>query len=62
MPSKNTLCVISARGGSRGLPGKNYMKIMGKPLITHAIEKAFASKGPYPTRRAAVYVLCAYNE
>ena len=44
MPSKNTICVISARGGSRGVPGKNYKKIMGKPLITHAIEKAFASK------------------
>tara|TARA_B100000242_G_scaffold294391_1_gene277093 strand:- start:6936 stop:7670 length:735 start_codon:yes stop_codon:yes gene_type:complete len=44
MPSINTLCVISARGGSRGVPGKNYLKINGKPLITYAIEKAFALK------------------
>ena len=42
MPSKNALCVISARGGSKGVPNKNITKINGKPLIGYAIEKAFA--------------------
>ena len=28
-----TICVISARGGSRGVPGKNIRIINGKPLI-----------------------------
>jgi len=42
MPNKNALCVISARGGSKGVPGKNIIKINDKPLIAYAIEKAFA--------------------
>jgi CMP-N,N'-diacetyllegionaminic acid synthase len=35
-----TLCVISARGGSQGVPGKNIRPLLGKPVITWAIEKA----------------------
>lgn len=34
------LGVIFARGGSKGLPGKNIKKLAGKPLITYAIETA----------------------
>jgi CMP-N-acetylneuraminic acid synthetase len=33
---------IFARGGSKGLPGKNIRPLMGKPLIGHAIEHAQA--------------------
>ena len=38
------LGLILARGGSRGVPGKNIAMIAGKPLIAHAIEAAQASK------------------
>lgn len=34
------LAVIPARGGSRGLPGKNLMSLGGVPLIGHAIAAA----------------------
>lgn len=37
------LCVISARGGSRGLPGKNLRPLLGKPLIVWSIEQALAT-------------------
>jgi N-acylneuraminate cytidylyltransferase/CMP-N,N'-diacetyllegionaminic acid synthase len=32
--------VIPARGGSKGLPGKNIKMFCGKPLIAHTIEQA----------------------
>ena len=35
---------IFARGGSKGLPGKNIRDFAGKPLIGWAIEQAFAVK------------------
>lgn len=41
---KSVLGVIPARGGSKGLPGKNIMLIMGKPLIAWTIEQALLSK------------------
>lgn len=34
------LFVIPARGGSKGIPGKNIKKLGGKPLIEYAIEIA----------------------
>jgi CMP-N-acetylneuraminic acid synthetase len=34
------LCVIGARGGSQGLPGKNIRPLLGKPLIAWTIEQA----------------------
>ncbi|MEE2754759.1 MAG: acylneuraminate cytidylyltransferase family protein [Candidatus Latescibacterota bacterium] len=37
------LGVIPARGGSKGLPGKNILPLCGKPLIVHTIEAARAS-------------------
>lgn len=36
------LCVISARGGSQGVPGKNIRSLLGKPVICWAIEKALS--------------------
>lgn len=38
------LAIIPARGGSKGLPGKNIRPLNGKPLIAHTIEAALASK------------------
>lgn len=38
------LCVIPARGSSKGLPGKNLKGLLGKPLIAHTIEQAKKSK------------------
>ncbi len=37
------LCTILARGGSKGVPGKNIRPLMGKPLISHSIDQALAS-------------------
>ncbi len=34
------LCVIAARGGSKGVPGKNIRLLHDKPVIVWAIEKA----------------------
>jgi len=39
----NVLCIIPARGGSKGLPGKNTALVAGKPLIAYSIEAAIAS-------------------
>jgi len=33
-----TLCIIPARGGSKGLPKKNIIELNGKPLISHTID------------------------
>ena len=38
------LCIIPARGGSKGVPGKNIKEICGKPLIAYTIEAALAAK------------------
>ena len=37
------LCTICARGGSKGVPGKNVRLIAGKPLIAHSIAQARAT-------------------
>lgn len=36
----NITCVIGARGGSKGLSGKNVRSLLGKPLIAWSIEQA----------------------
>lgn len=41
---KNILAIIPARGGSKGLPGKNIKPLLGKPLIGWTIEQAKQSK------------------
>ena len=38
------LAIIPARGGSKGLPGKNIKILAGKSLICHAIDEAKKSK------------------
>lgn len=38
------IAIIPARGGSKGLPGKNIKLLNGKPLIAYAIESAVHSK------------------
>ena len=38
------LCLINARGGSKGVPGKNVKPLGGKPLIAHSIEVAKKSR------------------
>jgi N-acylneuraminate cytidylyltransferase/CMP-N,N'-diacetyllegionaminic acid synthase len=42
------IAIIPARGGSKGLPGKNIRNLNGKPLIAYTIEAALKSK--YITR------------
>lgn len=37
------LCTICARGGSKGVPGKNIRPLLGRPLIAHSIVQARAS-------------------
>ena len=41
------LCVITARGGSKRVPGKNIRLLAGKPLIVWTIEAARACKQLY---------------
>jgi CMP-N,N'-diacetyllegionaminic acid synthase len=36
--------IITARGGSKGIPGKNLIPIRGRPLISYTIEAALDSK------------------
>lgn len=39
------IAIIPARGGSKGLPGKNIKDLNGKPLLSYTIEAAQKSKG-----------------
>ena len=41
---KEILAIIPARGGSKGLPGKNIRPLNHKPLIAYTIEEAIKSK------------------
>ena len=36
--------IIPARGGSKGIPGKNIKHLAGKPLLAHSIEAALQAK------------------
>ncbi len=38
------LALIPARGGSKRLPGKNILPLLGKPLVAWTIEQALCSK------------------
>lgn len=40
MTNPKILALIPARGGSKGIPGKNIKELAGKPLIAHTIEAA----------------------
>jgi YrbI family 3-deoxy-D-manno-octulosonate 8-phosphate phosphatase len=46
-----SIAIIPARGGSRGIPGKNIRPLAGRPLVAHTIEIARRAK-----RVDAVYV------
>ena len=39
----NIIAIITARGGSKGLPRKNILDLNGKPLIAHTIDAAIKS-------------------
>ena len=39
------LCVVAARGGSQGVPGKNIRPLLGKPVIAWSIESALLTPG-----------------
>ncbi len=41
---KKVLALIPARGGSKGIPGKNIIDVGGLPLIAHSIRSAKKSK------------------
>ena len=38
--NKKIIAIIPARGGSKGIPRKNIVKVLGKPLIAYTIEVA----------------------
>ena len=38
------LCVIPARGGSKGVPRKNVRPVAGKPLLAWSVEQALAAQ------------------
>lgn len=40
----SVLAVITARGGSKGVPGKNILPVGGKPLLAWTIDAALASR------------------
>ena len=40
----NIISVIPARGGSKGLKGKNIIPLGGKPLIAYTIEASLGSR------------------
>jgi N-acylneuraminate cytidylyltransferase len=44
MLRKNIVAIIPARGNSKRIPGKNYKKFNGKPIIANTIEKLKESK------------------
>lgn len=42
--SMNILGLIPARGGSKGIPGKNLVPLAGKPLLAHTVEAGLKSR------------------
>lgn len=43
-PDPSVLGIITARGGSKGIPNKNIASLCGKPLLAYTIEAAKGSK------------------
>lgn len=43
MITKEKICIITARGGSKRIPRKNIRNFCGKPIIAYSIETAVAS-------------------
>ena len=44
MDNRQIPAIIPARGGSKGVPGKNIKELAGKPLLAHSIEQAKAAE------------------
>lgn len=44
MAQPRILAIVPARGGSKGLPGKNVLPLCGKPLFVWSVEAALESK------------------
>jgi len=42
--NKQVLALIPARGGSKGIPGKNIVILVGKPLLAYSIGQAQSSR------------------
>ena len=38
------ICIIPARGGSKGIPNKNLIELDGLPLVCHSLKQALASE------------------
>lgn len=51
-----TLCIIPARGGSKGLPGKNMRTLGGVSLLGRCVRTAAAYAQEYPQHGAVVLV------
>lgn len=39
-----TVAIITARGGSKRIPGKNIKEFCGKPIIAYSIQAALANQ------------------
>ena len=46
LKNKSIICIIPARGGSKGIIGKNKKLFFGKPLVDYSIEYALSSLTP----------------
>lgn len=46
MTCNNPIFIIPARGGSKGIPGKNIIPLAGKPLIAYTVETALKVVSP----------------
>ena len=44
MTEKKAVAIITARGGSKRIPGKNIREFCGKPILAYSIEAALASR------------------
>lgn len=49
MNATDTLWLIPARGGSKGIPGKNVKPFCGRPLVCRAVDQALACAAPGDT-------------
>lgn len=39
----NAVAIITARGGSKRIPGKNRKLFLGKPMLAYSVEAALAA-------------------
>ena len=42
IPTKEVVAIIPARGGSKGIPKKNLISVLGEPLISWTIKTALS--------------------